>query len=362
MGNCLFKVAILTQERNEAMGDSTKHGLYKASGVDVEKGDALVEWLKTEEDHKAATKYGEVIDGIGGFSALFRPNFKGMTDPLLVSGTDGVGTKVLLGLQFQKLEGLGIDLVAMCVNDLYTIGAVPLFFLDYYATGVLDENQFKSILKGIKKGLAQSHAILMGGETAELPGLYEKGHFDLAGFVVGVVDGAKRLGAHRVKDDDVLIAFESSGFHSNGYSLVRKWLAEQVPSEDLVEKVLTPTRIYHEIPEILERVGVEKFHALSNITGGGISGNLVRVMPQNVVCEITEHKIPTPSWMRDFCVSHNASFAQVESVLNLGAGMIAAVKRSAADEIVAVSRELGLPAHVIGELKSSQGQPQVIYK
>ena len=149
---------------------------------------------------------GEVVSGIGGFAGLFRPNFSGMKDPLLVSGTDGVGTKVLLGIETNLLEGLGVDLVSMCVNDLYTIGAQPLFFLDYYATGILSDDQFKRILQGIKSGLKQCNTLLLGGETAELPGLYEKGHFDLAGFIVGVVDGEKRIQPEHVKEGDVLVS------------------------------------------------------------------------------------------------------------------------------------------------------------
>ena len=173
------------------MTQDPSKSLYKEAGVDIEKGEKLVEWLQNDKSSDKVA--GEVVSGIGGFAALFRPNFSGMEDPLLIAGTDGVGTKVLIGIDTGMLEGLGVDLVSMCVNDLYTIGGKPLFFLDYYATGILDENQFKVDFKGIKKGLAESNALLLGGETAELPGLYEKGHFDLAGFVVGVVDGKKKL-------------------------------------------------------------------------------------------------------------------------------------------------------------------------
>ena len=195
---------------------SEEKNLYREAGVNISQGDALVSWLQ-EDKSENKHSLGDVVSGIGGFSALFRPNFSGMKDPLIVSGTDGVGTKVLLGIETDKLEGLGIDLVSMCVNDLYTIGAQPLFFLDYYATGVLDENQFKRILTGIKRGLKQCNTMLLGGETAELPGLYQKGHFDLAGFIVGVVDGEKRIHPGLVTEGDVIISFASSGFHSNGY-------------------------------------------------------------------------------------------------------------------------------------------------
>lgn len=336
-----------------------KRDLYKASGVDVEKGDELVDWLQKSPD-QTAQKYGQVVSGIGGFAALYRPNFKGMTEPLLVSSTDGVGTKVLLGLEQGRLEGLGIDLVGMCVNDLYTIGAVPLFFLDYYATGVLEKEQFKAILSGIKQGLLQASTALLGGETAELPGLYERGHFDLAGFVVGVVDAPKKLGAEKVKVGDVLIAFEGNGFHSNGYSLVRRWLREKPASQELLEKILAPTKIYGGIPDLLEK-NPGAIHALANITGGGISGNLPRVMPDNVICQIQKSKIPTPPWMAQFCADHGATFDEVEGVFNMGAGMIAAVDRHAAEAVIENSRALGMPACPIGQVISGHGSAVVNY-
>ena len=342
------------------MSDQSKSSLYQESGVDVAKGDALVDWLKAGESD-AHSPYGRTVDGIGGFSALFRPNFKSMKDPLLVSGTDGVGTKVLLGLEYDRLEGLGIDLVAMCVNDMYTIGATPLFFLDYYATGSLDDKQFKRILTGIRQGLAPCRAALLGGETAELPGLYAKGHFDLAGFVVGVVDNEKRLGAHLVREGDVLLAFASSGFHSNGYSLVRKWFDKLKPDQTLIEQVLEPTRIYHQIPGLMEQLGYGTLHAMAHITGGGISGNLVRVIPDGLSCEISRDKIPTPSWMTELYKRHGASFAQVESVFNMGAGMIAAIDRGLVDQVVTASAAAGLEASVIGEIKAHVGKARVVY-
>ena len=334
--------------------------LYKESGVDVEKGDALVDWL--QGSGSIGTRGGEVVSGIGGFAALFRPDFKGMEDPLLVTGTDGVGTKVLLAIEEKQLEGLGFDLVAMCVNDLYTVGGRPLFFLDYYATGILDEEQFKAVLSGIRQALKQCDTALLGGETAELPGLYEKGHFDLAGFVVGVVDGAKRLTPEMVKVGDVLIALESSGFHSNGYSLVRKWLKTKKASPERIRNVLRPTRIYWEIPHILKALPWGSVHALANITGGGISGNLPRVLPQDVVAEIDPKALPTPSWMQEIFDEHEASFVSVEGVFNMGAGMIAAVKAEAADAFIKACAESKLGAVKIGRIVSGQGEASVRFK
>lgn len=333
--------------------------LYKESGVDVAKGDALVDWLQSRKAEQV--NGGEVVSGIGGFAALFRPDFSGMEDPLLVSGTDGVGTKVLLGIEHDQLEGLGVDLVAMCVNDLYTVGGRPLFFLDYYATGILDEKQFKAILSGIKKGLAQSSAALLGGETAELPGLYEKGHFDLAGFVVGVVDGKKRLRPELVQRGDKLIALNASGFHSNGYSLVRKWLAEKPVDQATLNRILEPTKIYYEVPELLKRLGWGPLHGLANITGGGISGNLPRVLPEGLDPEIDPKKIPTPDWMRAFYESHGARFEDVEGVFNMGAGMIAVVAADAEAKFHQICKDLGLGSATIGQMIPGSGESTVRY-
>ena len=336
--------------------------LYKQAGVDVDKGDRLVDWLKQSEA-SPEHRYGRVVSGIGGFSGLFRPNFTGMKDPLLVSGTDGVGTKVLLGIESGLLEGLGLDLVAMCVNDLYTIGGRPLFFLDYYATGSLDEAQFKAVLTGIRRGCALSGAVLMGGETAEMPGLYERGHFDLAGFVVGVVDGTAALGPERVRRGDVLYALESSGFHSNGYSLVRHWLKQRPakPSAELLAQLMTPTRIYHEIPAILDAVGTSTLHALANITGGGISGNLPRVIPEGLVCRIDPHKLPTPPWMTQFIRESGSTPIAQEAVFNLGAGMIAVVDQATCLSFERASATQGLTAHRIGQIESRPGEATVEY-
>lgn len=337
-----------------------KTNLYRDAGVDIQKGDSLVGWLQSDTS-APVHPLGDVVSGIGGFSALFRPKFGNMKDPLLVSGTDGVGTKVLLGLETKRLLGLGSDLVGMCVNDLYTIGGTPLFFLDYYATGELDEGQFKEVLKGIKIGLDRCQTILLGGETAELPGLYAKGHFDLAGFVVGVVDGATRIHPDLVEDGDILVALASSGFHSNGYSLVRTWLQKKPVADDLLEKIMTPTRIYGEIPRILEKLPVQSVHALANITGGGISGNLPRVLPKGVKAEIERQKIPTPDWMMAFCDDHGASFEDVEGIFNLGAGMIAALDPKVLDTFLNTCSQEGLEACVVGRIKSSSGDAAVTY-
>lgn len=334
----------------------SKTDLYKESGVDVEKGEQLVDWLQKEKAVEG--KGGSVVSGIGGFAALFRPDFSNMKDPLLVSGTDGVGTKLLLGLKHDILKGLGIDLVAMCVNDLYTLGARPLFFLDYYATGKLNDKQFKEILTGIRQGLSLSSCALMGGETAELPGLYEKNHFDLAGFVVGVVDGEKVIKPEHVQAGDKLYAFEASGFHSNGYSLVRRWLDQMDHvSDELIDHIMTPTKIYSEVPELIEKLPERTISALSNITGGGISGNLPRVMPNNVTCSIEFDKIQTPTWMKDFIESNGSTVFDMEATFNIGCGMIAAIDPNHAAEFEKACADMNLKVYEIGAVKERQESP-----
>ena len=344
-----------------------QHGqnLYKQAGVDAQKGDALVDWLHSSSE-KVVNPTGEAVCGIGGFAALFRPNLKSVKDPLIVSSTDGVGTKVLLGLESGRLDGLGVDLVAMCVNDLYTIGARPMFFLDYYASGKLVEADFRAVLTGIKLGCRQARMTLIGGETAELPGLYSKRHFDLAGFVVGLVDGETRLGPHQVISDDLLYALTSSGFHSNGYSLIRKWLENHPNKESekksLVAKLMTPTRIYSEVPEILDILGKGCIHALANITGGGISGNLPRVLPPELIGHVSINALPTQKWMKDFILERAQSLQAVEEVFNLGAGMIAVVGRDSKEVFERHCAKAALEVVLVGDVKPKQaGEVDVIF-
>lgn len=331
--------------------------LYKDSGVDVDLADSLVDWLQKDVAPRRIP-LGESVAGVGGFAALFRPNFKHLKDPLLVTGTDGVGTKVLLGSEFNYLEGLGQDLVGMCVNDLYTLGARPMWFLDYYATGKLNPDQFKSVLSGIKKAVHQCQCLLLGGETAEMPGLYGEGHFDLAGFVVGVVDGTKMLGAQHVREGDRLIAIKSSGFHSNGFSLIRKWLAEKPVSADLLANIMTPTKLYSQIPDLLDELGTDIFHAAANITGGGISGNLPRVLPAWAHAKIDSTKLPVLPWMNDFLNSRAPSLISLEAIFNLGCGMIAVVDQAHSDRFEKRAMELGLATTNIGVIEKNSSQSE----
>ena len=332
-----------------------KPSLYKDSGVDIQKADHLVSWLKSTESEDSGDNTNSVVSGIGGFAALFRPDLRGFEDPVLVSSTDGVGTKVLLALEWGALQCLGVDLVGMCVNDLYTVGGKPLFFLDYYATGVLSRNQFSQVLSSIKEGLVQCDTALLGGETAELPGLYKKGHFDLAGFVVGIVDGNKILKPESVKVGDVLIGLPSSGFHSNGFSLIRSWIEGKEVGTKLQENLLKPTRIYSEIPSLLKMSG-KSIHGIAHITGGGLPGNVNRFLTKGKNAHIDGRKIPTPQWMSDFILENTSSLADVFDVFNLGLGMVLAVESKDLDQVMQNACELGLSPVEIGEVRSSLGE------
>ena len=337
---------------------------YKSAGVDTAKGDALADWLAAGDKKPFIHPrgLGQLSAGIGGFAGVFDIDFKGLSKPQLVASTDGVGTKLLLAIEEDTTDGLGQDLVAMCVNDLYTVGAVPLFFLDYYATGQLSEDQFKKVLTGIKKSCQICSMALMGGETAEMPGLYGRGHFDLAGFVVGVVDDSKRLGAHRTQEGDVLVSLQSTGFHANGFSLIRTWLTKnpQLRTTELMHHLLTPTRLYPEVIALADKFK-DAFHALANITGGGISGNLPRVIADNLQADILFSKIPTEQWMTDFINHAGSTPKEVEPVFNLGIGMIAVVGREVADTFVQAATDAKLGPKIIGELTATKGPASVVY-
>ena len=254
---------------------------YKEAGVDIEAGNAVVEGIRP---HIRSTQRPEVEGGFGGFAGLCRIP-EGYSEPLLVSGTDGVGTKLLVAQRVGRHDTIGIDLVAMCVNDIVTTGAEPLFFLDYFATGKLAPEAAVQVVKGIAEGCRQSGCALIGGETAEMPGMYAPGHYDLAGFSVGVVERSNVLGAHNVRPGDALIGLAASGIHSNGYSLVRKLCDELDWTVDpgglgqpLGEALLEPTRIY--VKDVLEAMKMGGLHAAAHITGGGLTENLPRVLPE----------------------------------------------------------------------------------
>ena len=262
---------------NKSVGGDSKAGGfdYSSAGVDVEAGDALVDWL--QRDRKPQPHQNRIVSGIGGFASLFRADFPDMKKPCLVTCTDGVGTKVKLASQYNRYAEVAQDCVAMCVNDLICTGGKPLLFLDYYATGRLELESAQGFLTGLKKACHESDCALVGGETAEMPGVYQANDFDCAGFAVGVVDEEKALGAHRVQKGDQLVGVSSSGFHSNGYSLLRQIFAADM--DQWKDILLTPTALYVKLMSDIQKQC--QIHAAAHITGGGIE-NIPRVLPENL--------------------------------------------------------------------------------
>jgi phosphoribosylformylglycinamidine cyclo-ligase len=335
---------------------------YRDAGVDIDAGDALVERIKPIA--KATNRPG-VLDSLGGFGALFAlPT--GYKEPVLVSGTDGVGTKLKLAMQIGKHDTIGIDLVAMCVNDIAVLGAEPLFFLDYYATGKLNVNEAADVIKGIGEGCQQAGAALVGGETAEMPGMYHGGDYDLAGFAVGVVEKSRILDGSKVKTGDVLIGLASSGPHSNGYSLVRKIievsgadLNADFHGQSLGAALLTPTRIYVKpLLALLKKVDV---HALAHITGGGLTENLPRVMAQGTKAVIDGKSWPRPpvfDWLQQ---KGNVAEREMYRTFNCGVGMVVCVAPDDVEYALAVLAEQGETATVIGHIQASDTpEPHVV--
>ncbi len=260
---------------------------YKKAGVNVEAGDALVDWL--QKSQKKMPHQDRILAGIGGFASLFRIGDLGFKKPCLVTCTDGVGTKVKIAAQFKKFAGIGQDLVGMCVNDLICCGGKPLLFLDYYAVGKLDMDDARAFLESVRKACDQSDCALVGGETAEMPGVYQPGDFDCAGFAVGVVDEEQTLGPHRVQIGDQLIGVSSSGFHSNGYSLLRKVFEKDL--ELWVDELMKPTALYVQL--MADLVRDQLLAAAAHITGGGID-NIPRVLPAGSRAQLKPWKFPEP--------------------------------------------------------------------
>jgi phosphoribosylformylglycinamidine cyclo-ligase len=339
------------------MSNSPSHpnpGLsYKDAGVDIEAGDLLVERIKSVAKR---TTRPEVMGGLGGFGALCKIP-KGYEEPVLVSGTDGVGTKLRLALQLNQHDSIGQDLVAMCVNDLLVTGAEPLFFLDYYATGHLNVDVAANVVTGIGVGCELAGCALVGGETAEMPGMYEGEDYDLAGFAVGVVEQSKIIDGSKVKADDVLIALASSGAHSNGYSLLRKILeikqidlSSPLDGKALSEVVMAPTRIY--VKSVLELCKQVDVHAMAHITGGGLPGNLPRVLPDGLRARIDENSWQWPSLFQFLQQQGQVERFEMYRTFNCGVGMVIAVDAQVADQAIAVLTAQGETAWKIGQIEA----------
>lgn len=327
---------------------------YKDAGVDIDAGEALVERIKGVATR---TRRPEVLAGLGGFGALFELP-KGYQEPVLVSGTDGVGTKLRLAMQLEKHDTIGIDLVAMCVNDLVVGGAEPLFFLDYYATGKLNVDTAANVVDGIGKGCELAGCALTGGETAEMPGMYEGDDYDLAGFCVGIVEKSQILDGSKVQAGDKIIAMASSGPHSNGYSLIRKIievsgadLQRPIGDTTLADALMAPTRIY--VKPLLELIKQQPVHALAHITGGGLLENIPRVLPDNTkaIIDVTSWTLPPVfEWLQ---TAGNVAPLEMYRTFNCGVGMVVVVPCEAESAVVDALNAAGEQAFTIGEIASA---------
>ncbi len=339
---------------------------YRAAGVDLEKANLLVEIVKK---YSSGLPQKGVISGIGGYAGLFSLDLNTYKNPVLVSSTDGVGTKIKLAIKAGIHKGIGIDLVAMCVNDIITCGAKPLFFLDYLAFGKFEEKIFEELIAGIVEGCKISQCALLGGETAEMPGMYAPGDYDCAGFAVGIVEKEKVIDGSTISIGDVLIGIPSSGLHSNGFSLVRKILEEKQISLDYIpeelgrpigEVVLTPTKIYVPIMLTLTNKGYN-IKGCAHITGGGFIDNLPRILPQNCKVIIEKNTWEKPAIFHLLQKWGEISEEEMYQVFNCGIGLVLIVSREEVEEITSLISALGEGYHVIGYVdKREQDEPQVI--
>jgi phosphoribosylformylglycinamidine cyclo-ligase len=342
--------------------DDSEEGAYAKSGVSIERGNRWVEAIKPLA--KRTDRKG-VVSGIGGFGGVFRPDFEKYEDPVLVSGTDGVGTKLLVARWAGKFSGLGIDLVAMCVNDIAVMGADPLFFLDYLATGKLVISESLPVMEGVVQGCQESGMALLGGETAEMPGLYAPGDFDLAGFCVGIADRKKIIDGSAIRPGDKLYGIASSGLHANGYSLARKILIEQeriapeapvpfAPETTWGDLLTTPTRIYvKDMAGLRERVRVGGF---VHVTGGGLTENIPRILPANVSVGIDLESWPVPPVFGQIMEKGNVDLREMLRVFNMGIGLVAIVPPDEASPLEHYLREQGETFWCIGDILHGSGE------
>ncbi|EEG09336.1 phosphoribosylformylglycinamidine cyclo-ligase [Pseudogulbenkiania ferrooxidans] len=330
---------------------------YRDAGVDIDAGDALVENIKP---FAKRTMRPEVLGGLGGFGALVEISKK-YQEPVLVSGTDGVGTKLKLAFDWNKHDTVGIDLVAMSVNDILVQGAEPLFFLDYFACGKLDVPQATDVIKGIAAGCEQAGCALIGGETAEMPGMYPVGEYDLAGFAVGVVEKSKVITGRDIKPGDVVLGLKSNGVHSNGYSLVRKIIERAQPELDaefdggktLREAIIAPTRIY--VKPLLALMQQLNVKGMAHITGGGITENTPRVLPENTVAQIDAKSWELPKLFQWLQAEGNVDAQEMYRTFNCGIGMVVILDAADADQAAAILTEQGETVSRIGVIRARNG-------
>ncbi|MCL2555686.1 MAG: phosphoribosylformylglycinamidine cyclo-ligase [Firmicutes bacterium] len=333
---------------------------YKDAGVDVESGYEVVEKIKA---HTKKTFDKNVLFGLGSFGGFYSiADAKNMEHPVLVSGTDGVGTKLKYAFNLDKHDTIGIDCVAMCVNDVVCQGAKPLFFLDYYASGKINPEKVEQVVAGMAKGCIDAGCALIGGETAEMPGMYKDGEYDLAGFSVGIVDKKKIINGQNIKEGDVLIGLASSGLHSNGYSLVRKLLGEDEKTLakhddylrcDTKELIMTPTRIY--VDTILELIRHFDIKGIAHITGGGFIENIPRIFPKGLGAQIDLTSYPVPKLFRLLQNLSGLDDEKMYNTFNMGIGMVLCVDYKIADKVIERAEKLGESAYKIGEVIKGEG-------
>jgi phosphoribosylformylglycinamidine cyclo-ligase len=327
---------------------------YRDAGVDIDAGDALVEAIKP---FARRTMRPEVLAGIGGFGALCELPKK-YREPVLVSGTDGVGTKLKLAFRFARHHTVGIDLVAMSVNDVLVQGAEPLFFLDYFACGKLERAIATEVVKGIARGCELGGCALIGGETAEMPGMYPEGEYDLAGFCVGVVEKSRIIDGRSIVPGDVLLGLASSGAHSNGYSLIRRILERATPDAARIDALMEPTRIYVKpVLNLLEQVPVK---GLAHITGGGLTGNVPRALPVNTRAVIESSAWPRPALFQWLQSEGGVAEDEMHRVFNCGIGMVVVVGAADARRAVEALRASGETVHEIGRIEAGSGEATAI--
>lgn len=329
---------------------------YRKAGVDIEAGEEAVERIKA---HARSTFRPEVLQGLGGFSGLFAPDLKGIKDPILVAGSDGVGTKLKLAFAAGKHDTIGIDCVAMCVNDILVQGAEPLFFLDYLAVGILLPAQVEDIVAGVAEGCRQAGCALLGGETAEMPGFYPPGEYDLAGFAVGMVDRSKLVDGAAITAGNVLVGLASNGLHSNGYSLARKVLLEEAGlllsdsqlgfAHTLSEEMLKPTTIY--VKSVLEALKMFSIKGMAHITGGGLPGNLPRILPRGLQAEIDSASWPEPGIFQMIRELGPVRREEMYRAFNMGIGFCIIIDSGESAELIKHFNGQGIAAYQIGVVK-----------